>query len=401
MKSRSTNAFWLLKNGLVNSYPSLQEDFACDVLVVGGGITGSLLAFQLSSEGYRTAVIDKGDVGFGSTSATTSMLQYELDRPLFALTETIGKTAASEIYLAGVEAIRSLGILIAQLNLDCGYQSKESMYVAQTPKDAAWLKQEFEARKEIGLDVHWLTAEQLFAGYQARGVAGILSTSGGSLDAYRLSHELLRYCQSHYGLYVFDHTRLITVKENKNILRAHIDGEHVVEARWIIYATGYESQSFFKEKIVELNSTYVCISEPLPHIPPQFENTIFWTTDTPYLYIRSTTDKRIIIGGEDERFINPELRDDKIDQKKTALVACLREIFPGLAFVPDFSWAGTFGVTPDSLPYIGPHEDYPRSFFVLGYGGNGITFSVLAMKIISDAIAGRSNKFLEYLKFKR
>src|SRR5688572_18508354 len=136
MKSRSVNAFWLLKNGLVRSYPSLRDDYSCDVLVVGGGITGALMAFQLSSEGYRTALIDRCDVAFGSTSATTALLQYELDRPLYDLMESIGKAEATEIYMAGVAAIRSLGALIGQLGIECGFQLKESMYVARTPKDA-------------------------------------------------------------------------------------------------------------------------------------------------------------------------------------------------------------------------------------------------------------------------
>jgi glycine/D-amino acid oxidase-like deaminating enzyme len=401
MKLRSANAFWLLKNGLVNSYPSLRDDYSCDVLVVGGGITGALMAFQLSSEGYRTAVIDRCDVAFGSTSATTALLQYELDRPLYDLMESVGKTEATEIYMAGVAAIRTLGALVEQLGIECGFQLKESMYVARTPKDATWLKKEFEARKSIGLDVYWHRPEELFSDYQLRGLGGIRSTSGASLDAYRLAHELLIYCQNHYSLHVFDHTGLLTVKETGDRLRAHTDCGHVISTSWIIYATGYETQSFLKEKIVDLNSTYVSVSEPLLHVPAQLGNTIFWTTDSPYLYVRSTPDNRIIIGGEDEPFVNPDLRDEKIEEKEAALICRLREFFPGLPFVPDFSWAGTFGVTPDSLPYIGAHKDFPRSFFVLGYGGNGITFSVLAMKMISDAVAGRPNKFLEYLKFKR
>ena len=85
MDLRSANGFWMLRNGLLNSYPSLQEDVDCDVLVVGAGITGALMASQLSSEGYRTVVIDRRNVAFGSTSATTAMLQYELDKPLYEL----------------------------------------------------------------------------------------------------------------------------------------------------------------------------------------------------------------------------------------------------------------------------------------------------------------------------
>src|SRR6185503_5716830 len=125
---------------------------SCDVLVVGGGITGALLAFQMSSEGYATVLIDRGDVAFGSTSATTALLQYELDRPLYDLMGVIGKTPAIEIYQAGVAAIRNIGALVARLGIDCGYQTKDSIYLARKQKDLTWLQREFSAREACGLD---------------------------------------------------------------------------------------------------------------------------------------------------------------------------------------------------------------------------------------------------------
>ena len=83
------------------------------------------------------------------------------------------------------------------------------------------------------------------------------------------------------------------------------------------------------------------------------------------------------------------------------LLEKFKELMPGISIFPDFSWAGTFGLTKDALPYMGSHPDFPNSYFVLGFGGNGITFSVMGMEIISDALAGKHNNFLEYFKFKR
>ena len=108
MKIRSKEPYWLLKNGIISSYPSLQENIQCDILIVGGGITGALTAYQLSSEGYRTVVIDKRDVGTGSTIATTSMVQFELDIPLYLLSEQMGKEGAFEIYIGAAKAVKRL-----------------------------------------------------------------------------------------------------------------------------------------------------------------------------------------------------------------------------------------------------------------------------------------------------
>jgi glycine/D-amino acid oxidase-like deaminating enzyme len=44
------------------------------------------------------------------------------------------------------------------------------------------------------------------------------------------------------------------------------------------------------------------------------------------------------------------------------------------------------------LPYIGEHIKKARTFYALGFGGNGVTFSVVAAEIITDLLLGRKNK---------
>ena len=83
MDLKSNEPFWLVKNGIISSYPSLKNDESCDVLIIGGGITGSLIAHQMVKDGHKTILIDKREIANGSTSATTSMLQYEIDVPLY------------------------------------------------------------------------------------------------------------------------------------------------------------------------------------------------------------------------------------------------------------------------------------------------------------------------------
>src|SRR5690606_35440260 len=100
MDLKSNEPFWLIKNGLLATYPSLQDDVACDVLIVGGGITGTLIAHQCIQDGYNTLLIDKREICNGSTSATTSMLLYKIDVPLHDLSELIGKDGAVASYRA-------------------------------------------------------------------------------------------------------------------------------------------------------------------------------------------------------------------------------------------------------------------------------------------------------------
>jgi len=60
-------------------------------------------------------------------------------------------------------------------------------------------------------------------------------------------------------------------------------------------------------------------------------------------------------------------------------------MLPALASIDvEHAWEGLFAMTPDSLPYIGPHRRYPRHLFALGYGGNGMTFGSLAARLLLE-----------------
>lgn len=401
MKLRSKETYWLLKNGLITSYPSLQKDVSCEVLIIGGGITGSLMAYQLSREGYQTLLIDKRDIAMGSTSATTAMLQYEIDEPLHLLIDKVGENAAIDSFREGVLAIDDLEKIVKEVKADCGFRKKHSLYIADSKRNLEWLELEYTARKKYHFEVQWLTQTQLKTQFGILGEGGILSKAGASVDAYNLSHALLTHSVKHYGLSVFDHTSAENFEYSKQGNAVTTDTNCVIRCKHIVFATGYETQSMLKKKIVSLISTYAFVSEPLNHMPPAIVNTLFWNTQDPYLYLRSTDDNRILVGGGDEDFKNPIRRDRLIESKEKFLVECAQKLLPGLMLIPDFAWAGTFGVTKDALPFIGSHIDHPNSYFVLGFGGNGITFSVMGMKIISDALSGKHNKFLEYYSFNR
>ncbi|MBL0745124.1 NAD(P)/FAD-dependent oxidoreductase [Chryseolinea lacunae] len=401
MTLRSKETYWLLKNGLLQSYPSLRTDISCDVLVVGGGITGALLACQLSGEGYKTVLIDKRDVSLGSTSATTALLQYEIDEPLYSLKKKVGDAVAIESYREGIEAIKRLGTLVSTLGIDCGFKTQRSLYIAHKPKDAKWLVDECRHRADAGIHVQWLPKETLENDFGVQGHGAILSENAASVDGYSLAHGLLAYAVKHCGLEIYDHTELSWVKFDKRKNIAGTAHNNVITSQYIVYATGYESLPIVKDKVATLHSTYAIVSEPLDSLPGILTDTLLWDTQDPYLYVRSTPDNRILIGGGDEKFKNATLRDSLMDRKEKELLKSFERLMPGVSIIPDFSWAGTFGITADALPFIGEHPDFPQSYFVLGFGGNGITFSVMGMQMISDAMAGRPNRFLEYFRFRR
>ena len=163
---------------------------------------------------------------------------------------------------------------------------------------------------------------------------------------------------------------------------------------------GYET-NLIKEKFVNLKSTYAMVSEINPENLKKFDNTLFWNTDSPYIYMRTTDDGRLLIGGGDEDFKDPIKRDKLLDKKEKEVLKVLKNMQPDYQFYIDFTWAGTFGETKDGLPYIGEHKKHPNSYFVLGFGGNGITFSVTGMEMASAFLKNKKHPLTEYFKFGR
>lgn len=401
MKLKSSEPFWLVKNGIINAYPSLNEDISTEILVVGSGITGSLIAHQCIKDGYNTTLIDRREIANGSTSATTSMLQYEIDVPLYELIDLIGEKPAVESYQACFDSIDTLAQIVKEIQSKCGFVKKDSLYFAALKKDVAWLKEEYQARKKHGFPVTWLQAEEINKQYTiSKTYGGILSKQGASIDAFQLAHDLLQYNHKK-GLQIFDKTNIEEISYTSKGVTVTTQYGNTIKAKKIIYCNGFESTEIIKDNFVKLLSTYAIVGEPYQDKQDKLNKTLFWNTAEPYMYMRTTDDGRLLIGGEDEDFVNPQKRDKLIANKTKKLEKQIHKYLPNYNFRTDFSWAGTFGETKDGLPYIGKHPNFESTLFVLGFGGNGITFSVIGMQIVSDMLKNKTNKLSNYFKFNR
>jgi len=115
---------------------------------------------------------------------------------------------------------------------------------------------------------------------------------------------------------------------------------------------------------------------------------LVWEASEDYVYCRTTVDGRIIIGGEDEDDDDPDHREAAGPQKTAALLARLQALVPGAAPTLGHAWSGAFGETQDGLPLIGRVPGHPRLLAAYGYGGNGITFSYLASRLMGALIGG-------------
>jgi glycine/D-amino acid oxidase-like deaminating enzyme len=321
--------------------------------------------------------------------------------PLYQLIDLIGEKAAIDSYWACYKSIDDLKKIVQQVKSDCGFKKKESLYFAALKKDIVWLKKEFEARKKIGMPVKWLEAEEIEKKFKIkRSHGGILSEQGGSIDAFQLAHDVLAYNHKK-GLQIFDKTDIKKVTYTKNGVTVLTEHGTTITAKKILYCNGFESTEIIKDKFVKLLSTYAIVGERFEDDQSHLNDTLFWNTAEPYMYMRTTDDNRLLIGGEDEDFVDAAKRDSLLNDKSDKLTNYLKKILPDYDFRTDFVWAGTFGETKDGLPYIGEHPNFPGAYFVLGFGGNGITFSVIGMELVADMLQNKKHPLADTFKFRR
>lgn len=399
---RCVNAhpFWSINNGLPANYPSLRRDVSCDAVVIGGGITGALVAVHLVEAGVKTLLIDKRDIGTGSTSASTALLQYEIDVPLRELIQKVGPAAATRSYRLCRESIGKLERLATRLMVDCGFERKPSLFLARHKSEIPDLREEFQLRRKMGIKLEFYDAAAIRKRFPFSPPAALFSRDGGQVDPHRLTHGLLAASQR-AGLEVCDRTEMKRLDQTRPGVRITTKNGFVITARRAVIAAGFESKALLKGEAGTLKSTYALISEPLPKIYGWHKQCLIWQSGSPYLYLRTTTEGRVIVGGEDEDFVSAKRRDALISQKTRTLVRKFGRLFPAVPLEVAFGWAGTFGETKDGLAYIGVHPRFPHTCFALGYGGNGITFSLIAAEIIRDGFLGKKNPDAHIFRFGR
>lgn len=378
--------FWPIRDGLPGTYPALDRDVTCDVAIIGAGVSGAFMAWHLAKAGVGAVVLDRREVAHGSTAGNTGLLLYELDEPLHRLAASFGQEFAVKVYRRSHDAWRKISRIARKI--DCGFERRSSLLVAASRIHVGGLRREFEARTAAGFAVEWWPRRRLKVESSLPHPAAILSRDAAQLDAYQLTYGLLAAaCGA--GARVYDRTEVVRRRERARGVELVTSRGARVRARHVVVASGYEAGAFLPESVTALHSTYALVSEPVPEMEGwPADRCLICDTSDPYLYLRTTSDGRILMGGYDEPFRDPVARDRLLARKMAALQRRFRQFFPGIPMEVAYAWAGTFAETPHGLPIIGRHPEVPRTFFALGYGGNGITFSLLAAEIIRDEILG-------------
>lgn len=400
MDLKSGHPYWCVKNGLLHAFPRLDEPVQCDALVVGAGITGALIGDHLARAGLSVCVIDRREAGWGSTSASTALLQYEIDTELQTLAKRYGLADAVLAYRSCAQAVDSLRALTRTLR-GIDFQPMQSLYFASRWYHKHRLEREGALRQAQGFDLQVLDRATIAALFGIDAPSALLTPLAAETDPYQLTHRLLARIES-LGGRVHARTALCRFTTVRGGVRVETDAGVVIRCRHLIFAAGYESQTWIDQALASNRSSYAFVSEPMPGRLGMLKRTLVWESARPYLYIRRTADDRLLVGGEDDRLDIPLKRDAQVERKASILLKRVSKMFPDLPLRIAFAWAGTFAETDDGLPFFGSHEQHgPRVHFALAYGGNGITYSLIGAELLRDTLLSKHHACSALFSFKR
>lgn len=394
MDLRSGIPFWLAANGILADYPKLQRDLAGqEIVIIGSGISGALVAHELCSAGFRCVMLDKRMLSSGSTWASTAQINYEIDVYLDSLAQQYDEAFAVAVYEASVAAVHKLQSVFADTGVAAGMETKRSLYLASSRKGAKEIEAEYRIRSRNHIPADFLSGEELKTVYGIDRRCALTHTHAAQLDSYRAAAGLIRHHEQQGNLTVYTRTAVSKLQPDKSGVTVLTEDGHTIRARRVVCAPGYEAGTFIPQGLkFFLYSTYALVTQPLPESAFWKDKALIWETARPYFYARTTADNRIMMGGQDSIFKNPVIRDALMARKSAKLLQQCAHLFPHLpSLQADFTWCGTFSFTLDGLPYIGLYPGLDHVYFALGYGGNGTTFSMIAAELIRHALEGKTD----------
>ena len=331
---RTGRPVWADSHGLGVPVRALDAAISVDVAIVGAGISGAFMAHELSRD-HSVAVLDRRPPLTGSTMASTALLQWEIDLPLTVLAEQIGPDQARRAYLRSRAAVDDLKRIVAAEGIPCGLKAKDSLYLAGDDHGRRALEVEATARAALGLDSEFIGPAAL---------------------------------RERFGI---DRTGAI------------------VSSGSVVFCCGYEFPKGVPTPGAKVISTWALASKSRTACPAWLRDTLGWEASDPYLYFRMSSDGRLIVGGEDEDAPGAHEDPARLKRKCATIRDKLKVLLPQLEFEVDYSWAGAFGESATGLPSIAPVPDMDHAWAVMGFGGNGITYSVIASQVVAAAIRGR------------
>jgi glycine/D-amino acid oxidase-like deaminating enzyme len=297
-----------------------------------------------------------------------------------------------------VKAVGNLRRLVQRERIRCGWRDAKTLYLAGDAYGSRALKSEVDAREAANIPGAYLGGIQLQECFGVERSGAILSNGSAQANPILLAAALLRRA-SESGMRLCSLVAIKAIAADDTGVILTTDDDVEISTRRAVLCTGYEVLRSIPNQGHSIKSTWALASSPGVVAPGWLKDYLLWEGSDPYLYIRRTHDGRVVAGGEDEPFSKAHA-DEKLLRAKTDTIADkICALIPGLRFQIAHRWAGAFGESETGLPFIDRVRGNPNCYAVMGFGGNGITYSMIAAEIISGLITGKDDPDADLYRF--
>ncbi len=398
-KLRSGRPVWQGRHAPAVAHARLLRDLTTDVLIIGAGITGALVADALAAAGMAVVVVDKRGLALGSTMASTALVQHEIDTPLNKLARKIGKEKATRAWRRCRLAVEALAARLDELGV-ADVARRNSLYLAGNVLGPKELLREHQARRAAGLPSRFLDRCTLGEQLGIDRAAAIMSSGNLVIDPRKTALALLRAAHAN-GARLFVPSEMAKVTAREGGVTVTAANGCRIQCNQLVFATGYELPHGVPRHDHKITSTWAIATVPQEPRRLWPGECCIWEASEPYLYIRTTTEGRVICGGCDEEFSGSGGRKALLTAKTKLLQHKLSRLLPRLDTTVDYAWTGAFGETTTGLPIIGKVPGMAHCWIALGYGGNGTTYAAIAADVIFGALIGRPDVDADLYRFPR
>ncbi|MFI5928447.1 FAD-dependent oxidoreductase [Micromonospora sp. NPDC051543] len=376
--------------------PALAGDEEASVVIVGGGLAGLALAYQLTNHlpARDILVLEATEVGSGASGHSTGIVGPGVGGPITTLVRRYGRDRARTMFAATLDGIAALRRLARALPDGCELTDGFQLVAASAPAHAGSLRRQAQTLRDLGFDASYLdrdgTTERLGSGRYH----GALCYPDVALVNPWLLVQALRAALLTAGVRIAEDTPVTAITGGDPVTVTA--GGHRVRARRVALTTdGFTTGLGLFTRNVAVIRTHVLRTGP---VPADLLARTGWDgrgaaidSRSFFNYLRMTARGRLLFGG------GPALLEPRVDERGIAavrdrLVRELATTFPALADVPvtDF-WSGVTASTFDRLPIVGPVPGRPGVWFAGAWCGHGLALSALTAELLAPRLADRSD----------
>lgn len=402
MKTRYGASPWIhqFPDSRVPDYPRFRGERTCDVVIVGGGLTGCAIAYACAMAGISTVVVEGDRIGRGSSGRSPGLLLPEPGPSFRDLAAMHGVRVTRRIFDGWRHGALDAAALLRRTGIKCDLQPVDLVTVASRDGEKA-VRREAGARADAGIDARLVTTRQAGSLVRMDVPIGLRESDTFVLDPYRATVGLASAATKR-RVKIFEKTPVTQVRTGRHDVEIVTAGG-VVRAQTVIVATGSATPVFkplmrhFKRR-----SSYTVLTQP---VPAPVRKALFGAAVAVLAerrHLHWTKDFRLVVTGADQDEVSPRLRDGVLIQRTGQLMYELLTMYPAISgLVPEYGWDVSYGETADGVMYIGPHRNFPRHLFAIGGRRDGVTGSFLAARILVRALRESPEKGDDVFAFTR